>query len=451
VHKIRITGGQVLRGDITISGAKNAALPLLAASLLTDQKVVFDNVPGLADIKTLTSLLRHFGAEVYHSPYDSGVGGRMEITTREILSETAPYELVSKMRASFLVLGPLVARLGHAKLSLPGGCAIGARPVDLHLKGLEAMGAVVTMDDGYVIVNAPDGLIGGEFTFPIVSVTGTENLMMAACLAKGTTRLINAAKEPEVVDLGHLLQKMGASIDGLGTSEIIIRGVTSLKGASHYVLPDRVETGTYIMATVMTAGSVELRNTSVDLLPSVIPILQDMGVNITQSGDNIIVDASLRHIKPINIVTCPYPGFPTDLQAQMMAMLTLANGESVITEAIFENRFMHVPELCRLGAQISIKGSNAHIFGPCQLKGAQVMATDLRASVSLVMAALVADGVTTVHRVYHLDRGYESIEHKLGACGALIERIDDDNNLVDIIKSSVEQDNGGSHLKLVVG
>jgi UDP-N-acetylglucosamine 1-carboxyvinyltransferase len=335
--------------------------------------------------------------------------------------------LVRKMRASFLVLGPLVARLGYAKLSLPGGCAIGARPVDLHLQGLEAMGASYTLEEGYVIVHAAQGLRGADFTFPLVSVTGTENLMMAATLAQGTTRLMNAAQEPEVVDLGHCLQKMGAQIEGLGTSEIIIHGNTSLGGCTHEVLPDRIETGTYLMAAAMTRGQVELMGTSLDFLSSVIPYLDHQGVSIKAIEGGIYLNGEQAQFQPLEIATAPVPGFPTDLQAQMMALLTQAPGESIIRETIFENRFMHVPELCRLGAHIHIKGNQAFITGGFPLKGAEVMATDLRASVSLVMAALVAKGTTTIHRVYHLDRGYETIEEKLGPCGALIKRIRGDH------------------------
>lgn len=429
MDKICITGGTPLRGVIPISGAKNAALPLLAATLLTDQPVTLENVPQLADVKTLISLLHYFGADVQYKESTDSFGQCIRLHTKVVKQETAPYDLVRKMRASFLVLGPLVARLGHAKLSLPGGCAIGARPVDLHLKGLEAMGAKVTLEEGYVIVEAPKGLHGADFTFPIVSVTGTENLMMAATLAKGTTRLINAAQEPEIIDLGQCLQKMGACIEGLGTHEIVIHGQTSLNGATHRVLPDRIETGTYMMAAAMTRGDVELTGTSISLLPTVIPFLKDMGVTIQETPNGVKVSAGNASFRPIDVITAPFPGFPTDLQAQLMALLCQADGDSIITEAIFENRFMHVPELCRLGADIQIKGNRAFIKGNSSLKGAPVMATDLRASVSLVMAALVARGTTIISRVYHLDRGYERIEEKLRPCGAIIERIQGDTDV----------------------
>jgi UDP-N-acetylglucosamine 1-carboxyvinyltransferase len=387
MDRIRVVGGQPLKGSIKISGAKNASLPLMAASLLTEETLTLTNLPRLADIGTLIKLLMQHGAEV-----ETG-SGRVEITAKDIHNTLAPYDLVRRMRASVLVLGPLLARFGNAAVSMPGGCAIGTRPVDIHLSGLEALGAKIDIGRGYIYASAPDGLTGGRYIFPMVSVGATENLLMAASLAKGETELENAAMEPEITDLAECLIKMGAKIDGLGTEKLTIQGVTSLHGAEHAVVADRIEAGTYAMAVGMTGGEVMLENAIAD------------------------------HFVGVDAITDPYPGFPTDLQAQFMALMTVAKGASMVTETIFENRFMHVPELVRMGADINLHGGSAMIRGVGQLTGAEVMATDLRASSSLVLAGLVADGETFVNRVYHLDRGYEHMEEKLGACGAEIERV----------------------------
>jgi UDP-N-acetylglucosamine 1-carboxyvinyltransferase len=423
MDKLKIIGGQRLHGSLHISGAKNAALPLLTATLLTNEPLTFHNVPKLSDIYVLTSLLQQHGATVedqlWHTPDQA-----LTLKTDKIISTIAPYDIVRKMRASILVLGPLLARCGEARVSLPGGCAIGARPVDLHIKGLEALGATIELDQGYISAKAPRGLQGGEFTFPIVSVTGTENILMAATLAHGTTQLINAAKEPEIIDLCHLLVNMGAKIEGIGSDVLTITGVPSLHGTSHHVIPDRIEAGTYAIAAAMTKGSLELIGARIEDLPNFIPTLREVGVEITPSAAGMKVTCS--DIRPIDIKTEPFPGFPTDLQAQFMALMTQADGASVINENIWENRFMHVPELNRLGANITIQGPTAIVRGMTPLTGAPVMATDLRASFSLVLAALIAEGETIINRVYHLDRGYEHAEHKLRGCGAIIERITGD-------------------------
>lgn len=418
MDKIRIIGGQELNGDIRISGAKNAALKLMTAALLTGESLHFTNAPnGLRDIQSQTDLLEHLGCTVERE------GERMAINAGNITTQTAPYELVRKMRTSILVLGPLLGRFGVAKVSLPGGCAIGTRPVDLHIKGLEAMGAEIVLEEGYINAKAPQGgLQGAKILFPKVSVGATENLMMAATLANGTTTLGNAAREPEIVDLGECLNKMGAKISGLGTETITIEGVKTLNGAEHEILPDRIETGTYIAAVGMTGGSVRLQNARSEHLTSVLGILKQAGMHIDQDGQDITVSRNGLRLKGIDIMTEPYPGFPTDLQAQFMAMLTLAEGASMVTETIFENRFMHVPELARMGANITVQGNSAIVRGVKSLKGAEVMATDLRASVALVLAGLVAEGETVVNRIYHLDRGYENIVGKLGGCGAKISR-----------------------------
>lgn len=404
-----------LHGTITISGAKNAALPLMACGLLTDDRLVLSNVAGLADIKTMSLLLAQHGLEVTKQGRQLILGGR--ITNTE-----APYDIVREMRASFLVLGPLLARTREARVSLPGGCSIGTRPVDLHLKGLEAMGAKVELDGGYVNAKVPQGLKGATIVFPFVSVGATENLLMAATLAEGETVLKNAAREPEITDLAKCLIAMGARIEGLDTDTLTITGVKSLHGAEHAILPDRIETGTYACAAAITGGDVFLENARAADLGAVLTSLQEAGVVITEAQNGFRVTRA-NGLHGVDITTEPFPGFPTDMQAQFMALMTVAKGAALITENIFENRFMHVPELGRMGARINIQGSSAIVRGVEHLTGAPVMATDLRASFSLVLAALAAHGDTTISRVYHLDRGYESVEQKLAGCGARIERI----------------------------
>jgi UDP-N-acetylglucosamine 1-carboxyvinyltransferase len=430
MDRIRITGGNKLNGVIPISGAKNAALPLMIASLLTSDTLTLENVPHLADVEQLIRILGNHGVDI-------SVNGRREsqgeaysrtvhFTCRTIVDTTAPYELVSKMRASFWVIGPLLAREGRARVSLPGGCAIGTRPVDLFIEGLQALGATMEIDGGYINASAPKGgLIGAVYTFPKVSVGATHVMLMAASLARGTTVIHNAAREPEVVDLAHCLIAMGAKIEGAGTSTITIEGVTSLSGARHRVLPDRIETGTYAMAVAMAGGDVVLEGTRASLLDNALDTLRLAGVSISDTETGLRVVRNGNGIQPVDIVTEPFPGFPTDLQAQFMALMTRSQGVSHITETIFENRFMHVQELARLGAKISLSGQMARIEGVTLLKGAPVMATDLRASVSLVIAGLVAEGETMVSRVYHLDRGFERLEEKLTRCGALVERVSD--------------------------
>ena len=416
---IRIRGGKRLEGTIDISGAKNAALPLMCAALLTDEPVRFTNMPNtLRDIRTLTSVLEGFGCAM-----TTGPNGEMVIHAQQITGNHADYELVRQMRASILVLGPVLARTGEAEVSLPGGCAIGTRPIDLHLMGLEAMGAEIDLQEGYVRAKAPGGLKGAEITFPVVSVGATENIMMAATLARGTTTLFNAAMEPEIIDLGECLIAMGAKIEGLGTPEITIAGVEKLHGCTHAVIADRIETGTYMIAVALTGGTLCLKNTQMDFLSALIGPLKAAGVSFDMDGDNIIVHRNGKPLVGTDIMTTPYPGFPTDLQAQFMTMLTQCEGAGMVTETIFENRFMHVPELCRMGANITVQGNSAIVRGVKKLKGADVMATDLRASVALVLAGLMAEGTTTVHRIYHLDRGYENLVEKLQGCGAQIERI----------------------------
>lgn len=419
MDKIRIIGGNELNGDIRISGAKNAALKIMTASLLSAEPLNLTNNPNsLRDIASQTALLEHLGCTI-----ETSGEHHMTLNASNITTQTAPYDLVRKMRTSILVLGPLLSRFGQAKVSLPGGCAIGTRPVDLHIQGLEQMGATITLEDGYINATAPEGgLQGAKILFPKVSVGATENLMMAATLANGTTILGNAAREPEIVDLGECLIKMGAKIEGLGTDTIRIEGVKSLHNATHSVLPDRIETGTYIIAVGMTGGQVRLKNARADHLSAVLGLLIQAGMHIEQDDDDIIVKHDGSPLKGLDIMTDPYPGFPTDLQAQFMAMLTLANGAGMVSETIFENRFMHVPELIRMGADITIQGNSAIIRGMAKLKGAEVMATDLRASVALILAGLVAEGETTVSRIYHLDRGYEDLVGKLSACGANISR-----------------------------
>jgi len=417
-------GGRPLSGKIAISGAKNAALPLMTATLLTPDPLTLRNIPDLADITTLSEVLSEHGAEITLRKQD---GARiLTLSTPEITSSVAPYDLVRKMRASILVLGPLLARHGQARVSLPGGCAIGTRPVDLHLKGLEAMGAKIELDQGYVNAQAPKGLQGANFRFPIVSVGATENLLMAAALANGETVLENAAREPEIGDLARCLIAMGAKIEGAGTETIRIRGVARLHGANHTVLPDRIEAGTYALAAAATGGDVLLTQTSPDTLGALLELLVQAGAQLDSTEDTLRIrrDPS-RRLQGVDAMTAPFPGFATDLQAQFMACMITADGASMISETIFENRFMHVPELMRMGANINLHGGTALVRGVDVLRGAPVMATDLRASVSLVIAGLTARDETTVNRVYHLDRGYERIEAKLGACGADISRIRD--------------------------
>lgn len=424
MDKLYIEGGIALKGKVRISGAKNAALPLMTTSLLTDQPVILENIPKLSDIRTLGGVLTSLGVSVFLSEGEDA--DKLILKSDHLDNVHADYELVRKMRASILVLGPLVARHGKAEVSLPGGCALGTRPVDLHIKGLEKMGAKILLEDGYIRATAPKGgLKGADIAFPLISVTGTENLLMAATLAQGTTRLINAAREPEVVDLANCLIQMGAKITGAGTDTITIEGVPSLKGTTYAVVPDRIETGTYIVAAGITNGTLELTHTSLDLLPTFISLAEDAGLHFERTAHGFIVSRqkNLKRTKSVDMITEPYPGFPTDLQAQFMAMMTLSEGSSTITETIFENRFMHVAELLRMGADIQIHGSSAIVKGKKELVGAPVMATDLRASACLVLAGLAAKGHTTVNRIYHLDRGYETMEKKLQACGAKIERI----------------------------
>jgi len=427
MDRIRIVGGQPLQGSIPISGAKNATLPLMIASLLTADTLVLENVPRLADVRLLQRILGNHGVDIMiggKRPGETAYDGQtLHLSASRIVDTTAPYEMVSRMRASFWVVGPLVARMGEAKVSMPGGCAIGTRPVDLLIMVLERLGAEITIDGGYVVARAPNGLRGAEIVFPKVPVGGTHTALMAASLASGTTVIENAAREPEIVDVADCLNKMGARISGAGTSRIFIDGVARLGGARHRVLPDRIETGTYAMAVAMAGGDVLLENTRPDLLQAALDVLGEAGVAITATNEGIRVARNGAGLAPVTVTTAPFPGFPTDLQAQLMALTSRAKGTSRITETIFENRFMHVQELVRLGAHIHLDGETAIIEGVEKLKGADVMATDLRASVSLVIAALAAEGETTVHRVYHLDRGFERLEDKLAACGAEIERI----------------------------
>ena len=424
MDRIRIRGGARLKGEIPISGAKNAALPLMAACLLSRETLTLTNVPELADVAFMADLLRGFGVDVLHEKGTKlGEGGTYRLTAANLSGTTAEYDIVRKMRASFLVLGPLLAREGHAKVSLPGGCAIGARPVDLHLKAMEALGAKVDLADGYVIASADGGLKGARIQFPFVSVGATENALMAAALARGETHIMNAACEPEIEDLGRCLIAMGAKITGLGTSDILIEGVNALHAATHSVLPDRIETGTYAMAVAIAGGEVELLGTRSELIGAVVPLLRAVGTEISDTNRGIAVHRNGFRPRAVDVSTEPFPGFPTDLQAQFMALMAIAEGTSHIKETIFENRFMHVPELLRMGADIKVEGDLAVVRGVEKLKGAPVMATDLRASVSLVLAGLAAEGETIVNRVYHLDRGFERLEEKLSGAGADIERL----------------------------
>ncbi|WP_330083976.1 UDP-N-acetylglucosamine 1-carboxyvinyltransferase [Methylocystis iwaonis] len=427
MDKIKITGGAPLNGVIPISGAKNAALPLMIASLLTKDTLTLENMPQLADVTQLERILGNHGVDFTISgkrATDTENSGRtVHFTARDIVDVTAPYELVSRMRASFWVFAPLLARMGECRVSLPGGCAIGTRPVDLLLMALEKLGANIEIENGYVVGKAKDGLVGAEIDFSKVTVGGTHTALMAASLARGTTVLRNAAREPEIVDLAECLIKMGARISGAGTSTIEIEGVTSLGGARHAVMPDRIETGTYAMAVAMTGGDVLLAGARADSLQAALDALSESGATITETNEGLRVYRNGAGISPVDVETAPFPAFPTDLQAQFMALMTRAQGTSRIRETIFENRFMHVQELARLGARIKLEGDTAIVTGADHLEGAPVMATDLRASVSLVIAALAARGETTINRVYHLDRGFERLEKKLSGCGAQIERV----------------------------
>ncbi len=428
MDRIRIRGGRPLKGKIPIGGAKNAALPLMAASLLTGETLSLANLPHLVDITTLANLLVQHGVGVTmagDAPNGGHTGRVLSLTAREITNTTAPYELVRKMRASVLVLGPLLARCGEARVSLPGGCAIGTRPVDLHLRGLEQLGAEIELAEGYIEARAPKGLAGAHIVFPMTSVGATENLLMAAALARGETVLENAACEPEVVDLANCLAAMGARIDGIGTNTLTIQGVDRLTGAEHEVISDRIEAGTYAMAAAITAGDLELLGVGMEHLGTVADTLIAAGTEIEETAGGLRVTRANGPLRGVDVMTEPYPGFPTDLQAQMMVLMSTARGAAMITETIFENRFMHVPELNRMGANINLHGSSAMVRGVERLTGAQVMATDLRASGSLVLAGLAAEGETVINRVYHLDRGYERLEEKLAACGADIKRLED--------------------------
>ena len=419
MDQIIVTGNGPLNGAIPIAGAKNACLTLMPATLLSEEPLTLTNAPRLSDIRTMTALLQSLGAEVTAM----NDGKVLALSSHGLDNHTADYDIVRKMRASILVLGPMLARDGHAVVSLPGGCAIGARPVDLHLKALEAMGAELDLREGYVHARAPGGLKGGVVDFPIVSVGATENALMAATLAKGTTVLKNAAREPEIVDLAQCLRRMGAQIEGEGTSEITIQGVDRLNGATHPVVTDRIELGTYMLAPAICGGEVTCLGGRMDLVASFAEKLDEAGVDVTETPEGLTVKRRGDRVRAVDVTTEPFPGFPTDLQAQMMALLCTADGVSVLEEKIFENRFMHAPELLRMGAKIEVHGGTAKVTGVERLKGAPVMATDLRASVSLILAGLAAEGETVVSRVYHLDRGYERVEEKLMACGAKIERV----------------------------
>jgi UDP-N-acetylglucosamine 1-carboxyvinyltransferase len=427
MDRIRITGGQQLQGTIPISGAKNAALPLMIASLLTPDTITLKNIPNLADVSLLIRILRNHGVDTAvdgkRANGNTHHGDTLHLCARDIVDTTAPYDMVRRMRASFWVLGPLLGRAREARVSLPGGCAIGTRPVDLHLFGLQALGADIGLEGGYVVAKAPRGLRGAAVRFPEVSVGATHNVMMAASLAAGETIIENAACEPEVADVASCLNKMGAKIEGAGTPVITIQGVNGLEGATHTVLPDRIETGTYAMAAGAAGGEVLLEGARADLLKSVIEVLGEAGLDISETNRGLWVTRNGGGLRRVSVETAPYPGFPTDLQAQLMALMCRADGVSQIRETIFENRFMHVQELARLGADITVTGDVAKVRGVAALRGAEVMATDLRASVSLVIAGLMAGGDTTVNRVYHLDRGFERLEEKLGSCGARVERL----------------------------
>lgn len=419
MDSILVTGNGPLHGQIPIVGAKNACLAIMPATLLCDEPLTLTNVPRLSDIRTMSALLESLGVEIT----DLNDGRVVVTSSHDIASNRADYEIVRKMRASFHVLGPLLARHGSAVVSLPGGCAIGARPVNFHLEGLEALGAEMELKDGYVHAKAPKGLRGARHRLPFASVGATENILMAATLARGTTVLENAAREPEIVDLVKCLRAMGARIEGEGSETLTIEGVESMHGATHRVVADRIEMGTYMLAPVITHGEVELVGGSIELLGAFVDTLGEAGVEVTPTNAGVSVKRGRDRIKAVDVTTEVFPGFPTDLQAQMMALMCTADGQATLTETIFENRFMHAPELIRMGAQIDVHGNTATVTGVDRLKGAPVMATDLRASVSLILAALAAEGETTVSRVYHLDRGYERVEEKLSACGAMIERV----------------------------
>ena len=424
MDRIAITGGARLNGTIPVSGAKNSAIKLMAASLLTDRPLRLTNMPRLADTRFLGELLQGLGVSVTEQEGDDGP--ETVLHAAEITSTFAPYDLVRQMRASFNVLGPLLARTGHARVSLPGGCTIGARPVDLHLQALAALGAVIELEEGYVSAQAPNGLRGAEITFPFVSVGATEHALLAAVLAEGTTVLGNAAREPEIGDLAHCLNALGAKVEGIDTATLTITGVGSLSGGDWSVMPDRIEAGTYAVAAAMTGGDVSLTRLRPELLTALTAKLREAGVTVDETDDGLRIRRDGERLQPVNVTTEVYPGFATDLQAQFMALMTLADGESIISETIFENRFMHAPELMRLGADIAVHGGEARVRGVESLRGAEVMATDLRASGSLVIAGLAAEGETTIGRVYHLDRGFERLEAKLGACGAEVRRLKDD-------------------------
>jgi UDP-N-acetylglucosamine 1-carboxyvinyltransferase len=427
MDRIRIVGGERLKGTIPISGAKNAALPLMIASLLTRETLTLKNVPRLADVTLLGRILGNHGVDITVVGKKAGQrtsdGQTFKLTAAEIVDTTAPYEMVARMRASFWVLAPLLARCGEAKVSLPGGCAIGIRPVDLHLATLEALGAEIELEGGYVLAKAPRGLTGNKIALSKVSVGATHNALMAAVLARGETLIENAAREPEVMDVASCLVEMGANIEGIGTSTLRVQGVDELHGGEHMVLPDRIEAGTYAMAAAITGGEVFLDGARPELLPHALDLLRSSGVEIEETPSGLRVGRNGQGLEPVKVDTAPFPGFPTDLQAQLIALMCTAQGTSTVRETIFENRFMHVQELARLGARIELKGDTAVVTGVKGLTGAQVMATDLRASVSLVMAGLAAQGETVIGRVYHLDRGFERFEEKLRNCGAQIERL----------------------------
>jgi UDP-N-acetylglucosamine 1-carboxyvinyltransferase len=427
MDRIRIVGGPRLEGTIPISGAKNAALPLMISSILTGDRLTLKNVPNLADVNLLARILRNHGVDLTidgkRASGGAHLGETFHLTARDIVDTTAPYEMVSRMRASFWVLGPLVARMRKARVSLPGGCAIGTRPVDLLLMGLKALGAEIEIDRGYVVASAPKGLQGARILFPKVSVGATHTVLMAAVLARGETVIENAAREPEIGDVADCLVKMGARIDGIGTSILTIQGVDRLEGAVHTVIPDRIETGTFAMAVAASGGKVMLQGARAQHLEAALATLRSAGVEIAETADGLTVSRNGKGLQAVDIETQPFPGFPTDLQAQFMGLMTRAAGKSLIRETIFENRFMHVQELSRLGADIQLRGDTAIVKGVGDLHGAPVMATDLRASVSLVIAGLMAEGETMINRVYHLDRGFERLEEKLSRCGAQIERI----------------------------
>jgi UDP-N-acetylglucosamine 1-carboxyvinyltransferase len=427
MDRIRIVGGERLEGTIRISGAKNAALPLMIASLLTEETLTLHGMPRLADVSLLSRILGNHGVDVTiagkRAGQDANEGQTYKLTAAEIVDTTAPYEMVARMRASFWVLAPLLARCGQAKVSLPGGCAIGTRPVDLHLVALEALGADIELDAGYVIAKAPKGLKGNRVKLANVSVGATHNALMAAVLAEGESEIINAAREPEVGDLATCLVEMGAKIEGIGTSTLRVQGAPSLHGAEHRVLPDRIETGTYAMAAAITGGDIFLEGARPELLHEALVALRSIGVDVSEEPGGIRVSRNGHGLEAVSVETQPFPGFPTDLQAQLMALMCTANGVSEVRETIFENRFMHVQELARLGARIDLRGDTALVHGVSGLRGAPVMATDLRASVSLIIAGLAAQGETTIGRVYHLDRGFDRLEEKLRRCGAQIDRI----------------------------